>query len=154
MMLLPFTDDLVVTWACDPEMAQLADRHYSRRTPGKLEFIGPGKKLAIRNSEGSICFAWLYGDPAYRLDGQQGYNCTIFRNESGRRSSEIILECERIVFDRWGPNRVFTYVDPRKIQSRNPGYCFKCAGWKSVRRPDGSLHRSQRGYLLLAKHPL
>lgn len=26
---------------------------------------------------------------------------------------------------RWGERRMFTYVDPRKLQSANPGYCFK-----------------------------
>lgn len=46
------------------------------------------------------------------------------------KSSEVILEAERMAFERWGPNRLYTYVDPKKISSPNPGYCFKMAGWK------------------------
>jgi len=43
-----------------------------------------------------------------------------------------ILEAEAEAFAKWGPARLFTYVDPRKIASRNPGYCFKVAGWRRV----------------------
>ena len=68
-----------------------------------------------------------------RQDGQLGYNNAIFRNESRRRSSEIILEAEELAVQKWGPNRAYTYVDPRKVASVNPGYCFKCAGWQFVR---------------------
>jgi hypothetical protein len=67
-----------------------------------------------------------------RMDGQKGYNCAIFRNESQRRASEIILEAEAMAFDKWGPNRVYTYVDGTKIKSVNPGYCFKKAGWRKA----------------------
>jgi len=69
-------------------------------------------------------------DPTLRMDSQTGYYCTIFRNESDRCSSDIILECERIAIDKWGPNRLYTFIDPNKIRSVNPGYCFKCAGWR------------------------
>ena len=79
-----------------------------------------------------------------RMDGQTGYNCSICRNESTRRSSDIILEAETLAFDKWGPNRLYTYVDPRKIKSVNPGYCFKVAGWRFVRL-------SKSGQHLLAK---
>jgi hypothetical protein len=143
-MLLPFTDSLVITNRCDPEMSMLADRHYSRRTVGARGFLYSGRTLVIRNSEGTILFGWIWMQDKYRADGQTGYNCAIFRNESGRQSSAVILECEELAFREWGPNRVYTYIDPRKILSANPGYCFKRAGWKFLRR---SLH----GLHLLAK---
>jgi len=47
---------------------------------------------------------------------------------------EIILEAEKLAAEKWGPNRAFTYVDPAKIRSPNPGFCFKVAGWRFVRR--------------------
>ena len=52
------------------------------------------------------------------MDGQAGYNCSIFRNESARRSSEIVLEAERHAVEKWGLNRMYTYIDPRKIKSQ------------------------------------
>ena len=59
-MLLPFTEDLVLTSAGDAEMALLADRHYSRRKRGSRQFLYAGRKLVIHNSEGTILFGWLW----------------------------------------------------------------------------------------------
>ena len=103
-MLLPLddTDGLIRTTHFDHEMAQLADRHYSRRTVGARQFLYSGRKLVLRNAEGTILFAWLYPDPAMRMDGQTGLTCAIFRNESTRKASEIILEAERHAFKKWG----------------------------------------------------
>lgn len=150
-MLLPFTSDLVVTSPQDPEMSMLADRHYSRKTPGARQFMGNGRKIVIRNASGSILFGWMWPDAEKRLDHLDGFQCTIFRNESDRVSSEIILECERIIVSLWGSNRAYTYVDPQKIKSVNPGCCFKKAGWKTVRNPDGSVRTSRAGAHLLGK---
>lgn len=150
-MQLAFSDSLIVTNHFDPEMARLADRHYSRRTVGARQFLYSGRKIVIRDALGDVLFGWIFPDPALRSDGQTGYNCAIFRNESQRRSSELILECERIAIERWGPNRMYTYVDPRKIISANPGYCFKQAGWTNVRNQDGSIRISKSGQHLLEK---
>ena len=132
-MLLPFevfAGTLVKTNHFDQEMRMLADHHYSRRTVGVRQFLYSGRKLVLRNTEGSVLFAWLYPDPSMRMDGQIGYNCAIFRNESKRKSSDIILEAEQHAFYKWGPNRCYTYIDPSKIKSANPGYCYKVAGWQ------------------------
>jgi hypothetical protein len=148
---LPFTDELFVSTHFDDECRRLADRHYSRRTVGARQFLYSGRKLVIRNCEGSVLFGWLWPHDDKRMDGQTGYNCAIFRNESTRKSSELILECERIAIERWGPNRMYTYVNPSKILSVNPGYCFKKAGWVNARRPDGSIVISKAGQHLLVK---
>ena len=137
-------DNLIVTDQWDQEMRVLADRHYSRRTIGARQFLYSGRKLVIRNPEGTLLFAWLYPDVAMRLDNQSGYNCAIFRNQSNLLSSEVILKCEKMATEKWGPNRFYTYVNPSKIKSGNPGYCFKCAGWKKI-------GISKRGLHLLAK---
>ncbi len=152
-MRLAFTDRLIMTTHFDPEMAQLADRHYSRRTVGARQFLYSGRKIVIRDAAGDVLFGWLFPDEDKRMDGQTGYNCAIFRNESPRRSSEIILECEAIAADKWGPGRMYTYVNPSKISSSNPGYCFKRAGWSNVRSSDGSIHMSKTGQHLLFKLP-
>lgn len=142
--MLPFTTGLLRTTPFDPECAALADRHYSRRTVGARQFCYSGKKLVLRDSRGDVLFVWMWPRDDMRMDGQTGYNCAIFRNESQRRSSEIILEAEEMAFDKWGPNRLYTYVDQSKIKSANPGYCFKCAGWRYERLSKG-------GKLLLVK---
>lgn len=151
-MRFAFSNALIVTNHFDAEMAMLADRHYSRRTVGARQFLYSGRKIVIRDAEGDVLFGWLFPDEDKRMDGQVGYNCAIFRNESQRRSSEIILECEQIAIDRWGPNRMYTYVNPSKILSVNPGYCFKQAGWRNVRNTDGSIRISKAGQHLLEKN--
>jgi hypothetical protein len=144
-------DGLIVTTQFDPEMAMLADRHYSRRTVGARQFLYSGRKIVIRDTVGDVLFGWLYPDETMRMDGQTGYNCAIFRNESQRRSSDIILECEEIAVKQWGPARMYTYVNPAKIASVNPGYCFKMAGWRNVRNTDGTIRVSKTGQHLLEK---
>lgn len=140
MPILPFTDGLMITTHFDQECRMLADRHYSRRTVGARQFLYSGRKLVLRDAAGLVVFGWVFPDPSMRMDGQTGYNCAIFRNESTRRSSDIILEAEKMSFEKWGPNRLYTYIDPKKIKSRNPGYCFKAAGWRFVRKSTKGLH--------------
>lgn len=139
-MFLPFTTGLVRTTHFDPEMAALADRHYSRRTVGARQFCYSGRKLVLRNTEGTVLFVWMFPDVAMRMDNQTGYNCVIFRNESSRRSSDIILEAEKLAVEKWGPGRAYTFIDPIKIRSRNPGYCYKCAGWTFCGMTKGGKH--------------
>ena len=120
-MFLPFAD-IIVTKDGDPECRAMADRHYSRKSKGASLFVGPGKKIVLRNPEGTWLFVWRNSEK--RLDGQSGWECTIFRNESSLLSSEIIRGCEAYV-----SGRKYTYVNPRKVRSSNPGFCFLCNGW-------------------------
>jgi len=62
-------------------------------------------------------------------DGQDGVNCAIFRNEDAGLASELIRAAEALAWARWPGTRFYTYVNARKVQSSNPGYCFKKAGW-------------------------
>lgn len=61
-MLLPLTDGLIRTTHFDGEMSMLADRHYSRRTIGARQFLYSGRKLVLRNSEGTVLFGWIWPD--------------------------------------------------------------------------------------------
>lgn len=150
MSLLPMFEGLVRTWVCDPEMLVFLDRHYSRQkrgTVGGRRLCGPARSLVLRDQPGTVLFIWQWPYDGMRRDGQNGFNCVVFRNESQRKSSDIILEAESIAVKTWGQNRFYTYVDPSSVQSLNPGYCFKCAGWKLV----GVSKVFKRH--LLAKHP-
>lgn len=148
-MLLKFNDELVRVGKFDVEACLLADKHYSRQKVGTNQFMPPGKTMILRSAEGDVVFGWLW--QGKRDDGERGHNCSIFRNESDRLSSDIILEAERIVVAEWGTSRGFTYIDPEQIGNGkaefNPGYCFKVCGWEFVRATKSGLH-------LLAKHDL
>lgn len=124
------------------------DRHYSRyvyadgRQP-KL-FVGPGEKTVLVTPCRRALFVWRNFISA---DGQLGINCAIFRNEGGAgRSSDLILVAEDAARERWGDARLFTYVNPRKVQSGLPGWCFIQAGWSLVGVT------KKRKYLIFAKY--
>jgi hypothetical protein len=156
-MLLPFTDGLVEVSKFDVESVFLADKHYSRQKPGSNQFMPPGRTMVLRNSAGSIVFGWLWQEK--RDDGQAGYNCSIFRNESDRLSSDVIIEAEAMVFKKWGLNRLFTYVDPSQLRQpdhhyrkpKTPGKCFVAAGYKLRVYKNGKPHTSQNGLWLFVK---
>lgn len=125
-----------VTADGDPDVRTVFDRHYSRqryadgRKPKLL--VGPGEKMVLRTARCDAIFAWRKFISA---DGQDGINCAIFRNESPVLSSILLIEAEDYAFERWpDEKRLFTYVNPRKVRSPNPGFCFLKAGWNRCGR--------------------
>jgi hypothetical protein len=115
----------------DLVLRDLLNRHYSRnaykdgRKP-KLS-CGPGYKLPYRTTDGLAAFIWR---KFIDKSGQQGVNCAMFRNEGPLLSSMLILEAEQLAWTVWPGERLYTYVNTRKVRSSNPGYCFLMAGWK------------------------
>lgn len=114
-----------------PEAMRLFKRHYSYRkyADGRNPalFCGPGEKLVLITPNADALFVWR---KFKSMDGQQGINCAVFRNEGPLLSSLLITEAEELARRRWPGERLFTYINPRKIKSVNPGYCFKVAGWR------------------------
>lgn len=70
------------------------------------------------------------------MNGLDGWTCSIFRNESGIRSSVLILEAERALKSEFGcgPDGMLSYVWDSKVRSSNPGYCYQQAGWTKIGR--------------------
>ena len=116
----------------DESIREVFDRHYSRihykdgRKPSK-KFIGPGQNMVLRTWSCDAIFIWQR--QINRRDGQVGVNCTVFRNEGNVLSSLLIEEAVQLAWERWPGERLFTFVNSGKIESRNPGYCFKKAGF-------------------------
>lgn len=109
------------------------DRHYtSRRAHVRKidQFVGPGAHTVLLTPDARALFVWRkFKDDS----GQTGVNCAVFRNEcawGGVTSSSLIIAAERIAWERWPGERLYTYVDARRVRSTNPGYCFICAGWR------------------------
>lgn len=84
-------------------------------------------------------FVWMFPDPALRMDHRSGFHNTLFRNESSRLSSEIILEAEHFAVGRWGQATAWSFIDSRKVKSAHPGYCYLMAGWDYERDLQGRL---------------
>lgn len=131
-------------YACtrsDPRLIALYRRHYSRKRYRGLrplrQVTGPGETMCLLTPAGDAAFIWRYS--RYRRDGQQGAECSLFRNESPVLSSVLIAEACALAWLRWPGLRLFTYVDPARIRSTNPGFCFLMAGFRRCGRSRGGL---------------
>lgn len=131
----------------DADCLRLYERHYSayRYADGRTRkiFCGPGEKVVLRTERGDAFFVWrrFTDDCIDRRTGerQQGINCAAFRNEGAARSSDLIRHADAIADCLWPDCRHYTYVDPARVASRNPGYCFLVAGWRRCGRTKGGL---------------
>lgn len=113
--------------------------HYKDGRKPRL-FVGPGEKIVLLNPDCTALFVWRkFIDDS----GQHGVNCSVFRNEGSSLSSEMIKDATMFAWNRWPGSRLYTYVNPQKIKSTNPGYCFLQAGWQH----EGY---TQKGLLILA----
>jgi hypothetical protein len=119
----------------DKDCLALYERHYScyqyRDGRKRLQFVGPGEKIVLRTEHCDAMWVWRY---FHDDSGQQGINCAIFRNESRHQSSQLIRQADQIADLLWPDSRHYTYVDPAQVASKNPGFCFICAGWKRCGR--------------------
>lgn len=107
--------------------------------------MGPGSTLVLISQWNDALFGWR---SCIRDDGQEGVCCTIFRNESNALASEMILEAEVMAWQKWPGERLFTHVDPRRVRSANPGYCFRRAGWRKTSTV------TKRGLVVWEKFPI
>jgi len=108
----------------------LFDRHYSRNpaSRGDPRVAGPGEKMVLLTPCARALFVWR---KFISKDQQDGVNCAIFRNEGAGQSSTLIRAAMMLGWQRWPGTRFYTYVNPRRVASSNPGYCFKAAGWRA-----------------------
>jgi hypothetical protein len=116
----------------DPTAAALYDRHYSRNPSarGNPRVAGPGQKIVLLTPCARALFVWRVFITKDPTAGEGDVNCAIFRNEGAGRASDLIRAAMAMAWERWPGRRLYTYVNPRRVRSRNPGYCFKAAGWR------------------------
>lgn len=115
----------------DRSVLALYEKHYSayQYKDGRVRrlFAGPGQKIVLRSADGDAGFVWR----SFISDsGEHGINCAFFRNESRFLSSELVRQACAIADQVWACSRHYTYVDPKKVRSSNPGFCFLAAGWR------------------------
>ena len=129
----------------DPRAAALYNRHYSavnlkaRKRTGDMRIAGMGEKLILMTSDCKALFGWRHFTRGPDLAGQDGVCCFVFRNESAHLSSFLIERAEELAQTRWPGMRMFSYINPHKIKSSNPGYCFQMAGWEKCGLTKGGL---------------
>jgi hypothetical protein len=132
----------------DPRAVALYRRHYSCKGVNhgvpidyvRYGFSGIGESMILLTPDCSALFGWL--KQKIRDDEQIGVNCFVFRNErKENKSSELIKLADGMAWDKWGCERLFTFVDPKEVRTgkSNPGKCFKKAGWRECGYSKGGL---------------
>lgn len=115
-----------------PTASALFDRHYSRSPSarGDVRIAGPGRKMVLLTQCARALFVWRQFISKDPTAGPMDVNCAIFRNEGAGLSSELIRRAMDLAWQRWPGERLYTYVNPRRVRSTNPGFCFLQAGWR------------------------
>lgn len=135
----------------EPAASGVYERHYScvnlkaRRRKGDKRICGPGQHMVLMTVDGRALFVWTHHSQP-DLAGQEGVGCAVFRNEGPLLSSALILEAETLAWGRWPGERLYTYVNPKRIKSTNPGYCFLKAGWSKCGKTKGGLIILEKTY--------
>jgi hypothetical protein len=119
----------------------IADRHYNRQKPGTPQFVPPGACLVFLADGALWTSSWP--KPEYVKHRWPGaWVNSLFRKEVPGLASEFILEA--ISATRWyWPDipelGMVTFVDPDKVESKNPGYCYLMAGFERDGETQGGL---------------
>lgn len=138
--------------------------HYSRRTPGSKTFTGVGQEIVLVTSCGRAVWACIRqktpmavgtgrsrhraSDEAKVTDTKARYvwRNMIFRNLGAGLSSDLIRAALEMTYGEWAKRygelpdeRLRTEIDLKSVQSRNPGYCYKMAGWGDGVKKRGKL---------------
>lgn len=124
--------------------AKIADRHYSRQKPGTDQFTPPGRVLILATSNYDAIWAtsWPFEQYVNRVYPDAWIN-TIFRNESNRLASELILQA--ISATRWyygqpPESGMISLIDPKQVKpikrrgKLHWGYVYEKAGFEYVGR--------------------
>lgn len=121
----------------DKRARALADRHYSRQTPGARDFMASGRTFVLLTRDALAVWGCIENlDPA----GGLRWRCSIFRNEGPALSSALIVEATERTYVYWKRRHgeiprvpLQTEVDPQQTRrKRDPGRCFLRAGWHVV----------------------
>jgi len=135
--------------------------HYSRRTPGSRTFTGVGREVVLLTGcKRAVWAVVLQKTPARRGSGaSRGRNSSedtgcqwlwrnmLFRNLGAGLSSSLIDEALKATYVAWRKRygelpqmRIRTEIGIQSVNSTNPGYCYKRAGWKKDRVVRGKLY--------------
>lgn len=127
----------------DPASVVIADRHYNRQKPGTNQFVPPGRCLVMRTEDDKALWVTSWPKAEFTKHAWAGawVNST-FRREGGALASDLITAAVAHTRARWPETPelgIVTFINPEKVRSTNPGYCYLMAGWKFAGYTKGGL---------------
>lgn len=128
-----------LSWRADPRARPLADRHYNRQRPGAAQFVPPGRCLVLLTDGADALWVTSWPIADYVQHAWAGAMvCSLFRREPRcpHLASDLIRAAVAATRAQWPdlpPLGIVTFVDPAKTRrKRDPGRCYRRAGWKPV----------------------
>jgi hypothetical protein len=132
----------------DPRALPMADRHYNRRAVGSPQFVPPGRCLVLLTDDAAA--VWVTSWPFARFVRHAWPGAlvnSLFRREAGPVASELIVAATAATRARWPdlpPLGIVSFVDASKTRhKRDPGRCYRRAGWTHVGFTAGGLYAFQ-----------
>jgi hypothetical protein len=149
-----------LSWRADPVGKGLADRHYNRQNPESPQYVPPGRCLVLRTPEAAALWvsSWPIADYVQHAWAGAWVNST-FRNEHPPNDHPCVFielgqDCPRYLSSAliaaavaatrsiWQPPPLgfVTFIDASKTRrKRDPGRCYRRAGWTVVGATKGGL---------------
>jgi hypothetical protein len=132
----------------DPKALPLADRHYNRRKPGSPQFVPPGRCTVLLTQDMKALWVTSWPFAQYVRHAWPGaWVNSLFRNEGAGLSSELIREAlaaTRAVWPTPPPQGCISFIDATQTRhKRDPGRCYRKAGFKHVGFTAGGLYALQ-----------
>ncbi|EEP73523.1 hypothetical protein MCAG_03850 [Micromonospora sp. ATCC 39149] len=130
----------------DPRALPLADRHYNRQKIGSPQFVPPGRCLVLLTDPADALWVTSWPIADYVKHAWAGAMvCSLFRREPDcdHLASHLIAAAVAATRAQWPdvpPLGIVTFVDPTKTRrKRDPGRCYRRAGWIPVGETKGGL---------------
>lgn len=136
------TYEWTLSFRADQHARRIADRHYNRQSIGSAQFVPPGRCLVLTTPTALWVTSWPFAK--YVKHAWAGaWICSAFRNEGDALSSTLITAAVAATRWRW-PDvpelGMVTFVDAAKTRhKRDPGRCFRRAGFRPVGQTAGGL---------------
>lgn len=132
----------------DPRALPLADRHYNRQKIGSPQFVPPGRCLVLLTDDADAVWVTSWPLPEYVRHAWPGAMVnSLFRREGGPVASDLIVaacSATRAMWPDLPPLGIVSFVDSGKTRrKRDPGRCYRRAGWTHVGFTAGGLYAFQ-----------
>lgn len=132
-----------LSWRADPKAVPVADRHYNRQKVGAAQFVPPGRCIVLVTGDRAALWVSSFPQAEYVQHAWAGAVMnSLFRREGGPvRASDLIRAAVAATRAEWEPPPLgmVSFVDPTKVRSANPGYCYRMAGFRLAGRTKGGL---------------
>ena len=132
----------------DPMALPLADRHYNRQKVGTPQFVPPGRCVVLLTPSADALWVTSWPYAAYVRHAWPGaWVNSLFRREGGLLASDLIVAAVATTRAIWEPPSmgIVSFVDASKTRhKRDPGRCYRRAGWTHVGFTRGGLWAFQQ----------